>query len=280
MSEENNYLVSYSGGKTSSYMSKLIKENWSDRNIHFVFANTGQENEKTYEFVEKVDKEFDLGVTWVEAVVNPELGKGIRHKVVNFETASRDGRPFEDFIAKHGIPNKALPQCTWRLKVEPIASYMKEVLKGEKYTTCIGIRKDETRRVSKGATKNRIAYPLVDVWPTDKWEINDFWEEMPFNLEIQEHQGNCSWCWKKSNKKLIRLIQESPEIFDFPRKMEEKYRYFRAEADRGRVFFRGERSTDDLFKMAEFMTATPLFDNLDDEDSGCSESCELYDMEE
>ncbi len=78
-------LVSFSGGETSAYMAKWLIDNKSDKyEMAFVFANTGEENEETLNFVNRCDKEWNLGVVWIEAKVNPESGKGTRHKIVNY----------------------------------------------------------------------------------------------------------------------------------------------------------------------------------------------------
>ena len=80
-------LVSFSGGETSAYMSWWLKTYMSHvYDFVFVFANTGQESEKTLEFVNKVDKEFDLGVVWVEAVVRYSVrAYGEKHYFTNYD---------------------------------------------------------------------------------------------------------------------------------------------------------------------------------------------------
>ena len=121
-------VVSFSGGKTSGLMAKLMKENYIDmgyKNIIFLFANTAQENEKTLQFVNKCDIKYGLGVVWLEADVVHKQRVGTKHKVVSFETASRNGEPFEDMIKKFGIPNKHYPHCTRELKQRPIYSYLR-----------------------------------------------------------------------------------------------------------------------------------------------------------
>jgi hypothetical protein len=66
--------------------------------------------------------------------------------------------------------------------------------------------------------------------------------------------------------------------------MEEKHGRTGAGADQGesRVFFRGHTSTIQLFKLAELGVAPKTIDprqmNLD-LNGGCTESCELYPME-
>lgn len=279
-----NLFISFSGGKTSAYMThKILSSDYVNNydKIVVVFANTGQEHEKTLEFVNNCDKFLNFNTVWIEADISQEKGVGVRPKIVNYKTASRDGKPFEDACAKYGIPNMISPQCTARLKTDPMHYYIKSVLNwGKNYETAIGIREDEKRRVSKNATENKIVYPLIDWFPSDKIDVNSFWEEMPFTLEIKEHQGNCVWCWKKSIKKHFMLLNENPEWFDFPDKMEQLYSHVRLDGDgQPQYFFRGKKSTQMLKKewsIVKIQNAKQysLFD--DDENSGCSESCELY----
>jgi hypothetical protein len=272
--------ISFSGGATSGYMTWHLLNEFKHLydEVVVIFANTGQETEETLRFVDNCDKYFGFNTVWVEAVVNPTSRVATQHTAVTYETASRKGEPFEDVIKKYGIPNQSFPHCTRELKLHPIYSYMKSIgwEKGS-FDTAIGIRMDETRRVSKFAEVSRIIYPLVDLIPSDKQDVNDWWEEQPFQLGIAEHRGNCKWCWKKSLKKHIRLIQESPEIYDFPRRMEESYPKNGSNPHNlSRVFFRGNRSTNDLFNLAAATEVQPTRNENLDEDSGCSESCEVY----
>lgn len=317
-------VVSFSGGKTSAFMAVKLKEKYPHVKFVFIFSNTGQECEETLEFIRKCDEYFGLNVVWVEAVVNPEHGKGITHKVVDFESASRNGEPFEAHIAKSGITNANKPQCSDRLKKLVIEDYKKKNnLKGA--THCIGMRADEPNRVLNKSKRNSLAglgltsdqincfaglndnykkvfstllgvdeniikkgflsgynlwYPLF-AWGYDKQDVNDFWESMPFTLEIEEHQGNCKTCWKKSDKKLWLIAIEEPEKFDFMKRMEEKYQDIKPNNDgKPRVFFRRHRSAKDLIEESKHMDAYSLRKMIgysQDDDSGCSESCEAYD---
>ena len=107
--------ISFSGGRTSAVMTKLCVDKFSKtHDIAIVFANTGCEHDNTLKFVDQCDKHFGWNVVWVEAVVNPEKGKGIRHKMVTFKTASRNGKPFQDYIKKEGLPGPSnLKARTW-----------------------------------------------------------------------------------------------------------------------------------------------------------------------
>lgn len=285
-----NLSISFSGGKTSAYMTRWLLDNKTVdfEKIVITFANTGQENEQTLEFVDRCDKEWGLGVVWLEAVTNPERGQGTRHKIVTFETASRNGEPFEDYIKKHGIPNQAFPKCTGELKLAPMRSYLRSLgWKNGTYKTAIGIRIDEMDRVSSKMEKENLIYPLVEYTKATKQMINLWWERQPFTLNLQEHQGNCKFCWKKSKRKLLTLAADTPEVFEFPMRMEELHKFAGAWKNpnpEGRVFFRNNTSTKQLLEEAKqpFRRWTPekihfdLFDYELDSAGGCSESCEVY----
>jgi len=288
-----NLSISFSGGKTSAFMTKWLLDNKRDEydEIIVTFANTGQEREETLEFVNKCDKEFGFNTVWLEAVVNPEVGKGTRHKIVTFETANRNGDVFESFIKKHGIPNPAFPKCTDELKLCPMRSYIRSIgWKNKDYRTAIGIRSDEMDRVSAKFVEQRLYYPLCWDIKMSKVSVAHWWEQQSFNLQLQEHEGNCSWCWKKSKRKLLTLAQDMPELFNFPALMESKHGKAGAmhrknpEQD-ARVFFRKRQSTLDLLaesklpfeRYADNMKITLKgFDADMDSAGGCSESCEVF----
>jgi hypothetical protein len=240
-----------------------------------IFANTGQEREETLIFVQQCADHWGWNVVWVEAVVQHGKRQASAHRVVDYASASRDGAPFEDVITKYGIPNHSYPHCTRELKLNPMKSYLAS--QGwDDYQTAVGIRADEARRRSPGAEKKGVVYPLIDWFPTTKDEVNDWWGEQPFRLKLEAHQGNCSWCWKKSFRKHMQLLDESPDIYDFPERMEAEHGLAGHNVDgTRRVFFRGHRSTQHLRGMQELIGSDCRMPGMD-EDSGCSESCDIY----
>ena len=214
--------VSFSGGRTSAYMCWWLISNYSDKyNFIFIFANTGLEHEKTLEFVNKCDKEFGLNLIWVEAVAH-EGRKGCTHKIVNFETASRNGEPFEGVIKKYGIPNQDYPHCNRELKLNPMNSYLRESFK-DRPVFAIGIRADELDRINPEYDSKKLVYPLAFWHPTTKEEVRHWCKDQDFDLEIPEHMGNCVTCWKKSDRKLMTVAKHEPERFDFFARMEKLY---------------------------------------------------------
>lgn len=228
-----NLLVSFSGGETSAFMAQWIQKHLEDKvykNVVYVFANTGLENEQTLEFVKKCDDHFNFKTKWIQA--RTRIGrKSTSYWHIDFETAARKGEPFEELIQKYGIPNQAMPHCTRELKQNPIKAFARDYFNGEKYDTAIGIRSDEADRMNAKAQENGFIYPLINrqMIPTTKPMVNFFWKQMPFRLELKGYQGNCLTCWKKSDKKLFQIVKENPQAFEFMDRMEETYPFIGTE---------------------------------------------------
>jgi hypothetical protein len=261
-------LVSVSGGKTSGMMAiKLWQEKQKEWDLYFVFANTGLENFETLAFVDKISIHFRIFITWVEAVVFPDERKGTAAQIVNITSASKSGEPFEQIISKYGVPNMKYPHCTRELKERPIHAWAKALFGDAEYYTAIGIRADEADRINPKAKEMKFIYPLISIWPTNKQMVDEFWQKQPFNLELKPYQGNCKTCWKKSDKKLFRIANETPEAFSFFDRMEEQY-------GKGYTFFRGNRSTQDILTQAK--EASKQTEIQFDEDLIGGDSCEVY----
>lgn len=278
-----NLFVSFSGGETSAYMTQLLLREWRERydKILVGFANTGQEAEQTLEFVDRCEKHFAFECAWIEAKINPDKGpgKGTRHKVTSFADAAREGEPFEAFIAKYGIPGPSHPQCSKELKVRPLASWLlrEHGWKQGTYDEAIGIRADEAHR-QRAVKGRKLVYPLAEgEFACTKEDINRFWAAQPFRLELRGYQGNCKWCWKKTLRKHLTIIEENPEWFDFPEAMERKY----GTGDNPRRFFRQHRTVSDLRLLAVTTDFTAATDDkllgLDEgAEDGCQESCDAF----
>jgi hypothetical protein len=250
--------VSFSGGRTSALMTAVVLTEYRDRRGHDVrvaFANTGQEHEKTLEFVDKCDREWGLGVTWLEAVIDPRKGAPRTYRTTTFAEAARTGAPYEAATAKYGLPGAKWLWCTSILKTVPLDQHATATFgcKPGHYHTAVGIRADEIDRVSIAALDKGFIYPLADLGVT-KADVLSWCAAQPWDLEVPELQGNCTWCWKKSDRKLFTLALDNPEAFDFPRMLEERYQRVGPDindTDRPRRFlWRGQRTTDELFAQA------------------------------
>lgn len=275
--------ISFSGGKTSAFMTRLLLERYAGTHeIIVTFANTGQEHPETLEFIKRCDDYFGFKTVWLEAVVHHGERKSCSHRVVDYATADRDGKVFEAVISKYGIPNKIFTCCNREMKLRVMESYIKSIgwVKGE-YSTAVGIRGDEMDRVSLPGIAAGLFYPCVDNG-VRKETVREWWKLQPFNLNIPEHWGNCVTCFKKSNRKLLTIARELPEAFAFNRRMESLHSWTGAgTTEKPRKFFRGDLTTDEL------LATTPAnfepfiddkfipFDPDLDLGGGCGASCEI-----
>lgn len=220
--------ISFSGGRTSAYMLwRVLQSNHGLPDDCVVcFANTGKEEAATLRFVQRCSEEWDVPIVWVEYTPHEETRQ--RFKVVNFETASRQGEPLEAVIrAKQYLPNPVTRFCTVETKIRTIANYLLSIgfaesqAEGERISM-IGIRADEPLRAAKIADKWRVPLYLAGV---DVHQVGEFWGRQPFNLELPTYNGrtlagNCDLCFLKPANQVFTLIKEKPDRAIWWAKME------------------------------------------------------------
>lgn len=221
--------ISFSGGRTSAYMLwRFIEANDGLPDDCIVtFANTGKEAEETLEFVRDCGKYWDVPIVWLE-YTQAEKPKD-RFKVVDFDTAARNGEPFEALIHdKKYLPNPVTRFCTGQLKIRVIGNYLYSIGHCEKPShgekmSIVGIRADEQRRAAKIEPHRR---PLVAAGVT-KETVSQFWREQPFDLGLPNvngvtPHGNCDLCYLKGSTLIESLILEKPSRADWWAEQEEK----------------------------------------------------------
>ena len=226
-------LVTFSGGETSAFMGNwLNKKMQNEYEMLFVFANTGVESNETLEFVHKCEKEFGLDIKWIEAKVYHNQRKSTGFKIVDYNSATRNtdwknttDTPFEEVVKKYGIPNHSRLHCTRELKMTPIKNYAKSIWGKEKYYLALGIRIDEIDRMNAKKDELRLVYPLIqkNMQPMTKKHINFWWDQQKFRLILKGYQGNCGACYKKSNNKLMQMVKDDINYFEFLDYLENKY---------------------------------------------------------
>jgi len=210
--------ISFSGGRTSAYMLwRVLQSNGGKLPDETVvcFQNTGKEREETLEFVRDCSQNWDVPITWLEFADSET-----QFKVVDFESASRNGEPFEALIRKRKyLPNPMVRYCTVELKVRTGHRYLKSIGWTE-WDSMLGIRADEERRLAKignqdyGKHEEKVA-PLGKAGIT-KGDIGQFWREQSFDLMLpnvngETPWGNCDLCFLKSGAKVASLIAQEPE---------------------------------------------------------------------
>lgn len=223
--------ISFSGGRTSAYMLYKVLECGGGQlpnDTKIVFANTGKEDEATLKFVQACSDNWNVPIIWVEYQHEEP-----NFKVVNFETASRNGEPFEDLIrngSRRYLPNPMTRYCTVDLKIKAAQRYLFSI-GWKNWDNLVGIRADESRRVAKiranpsNGNKGITRFmPLAEAGVT-KEMVSEFWKNQSFDLKLPNmngvtYHGNCDLCYLKGGSQVLSLIAEKPERAIWWAKME------------------------------------------------------------
>lgn len=213
--------IGVSGGRTSGLMlRKVLDANGGKLPPDAIacFENTGKEMEETLVFIRDMALHWGVPITWLE-YRNDEQG----FAVVNYETASRNGEPFEAIIEKRGyLPNSMARFCTVELKIRTLHKYIKKSLGWEEWDQMVGIRADEPKRVVKIRARpspeiaaETMIIPMADAGIT-KSDVAAFWRAQPFDLNLPNINGttpwgNCDLCFLKGANQVFTMIQEQPK---------------------------------------------------------------------
>jgi len=286
LQDNKNIFCSVSAGYSSVMMAIKIKEWYPDHNIIYAMANVSKERSESLDFMNKCDKYFGLNMTWIEAVFNMKSGDGVDFKIVYYDELKRDGEIYEQGIKKLGIASKINPWCNRDMKIVPLKKFADSIFGLNNYSIAVGLRSDEMDRVKEAYLTNNTFYPLLDNGITTK-DRNKFWKDKPIQITIPAYKGNCDMCFKKSNRKLMTILNEEPNIIDWWEEMTIKYSKIPIEGkdaynyyaeNGGMNFFRSNLSIPELVNMAsepfrkandEYVYENDLFDVEEDCGSGC-----------
>jgi 3'-phosphoadenosine 5'-phosphosulfate sulfotransferase (PAPS reductase)/FAD synthetase len=215
-------IINFSGGRTSAYLTKRLIEEGGDYLV--TFQNTGKELPQTLDFVNECDKRWNLGIVWLE------YRRPATFEVVTYETASRNGEPYDQLLEQRpsAIPNMQFRYCTMELKIMTLKRYLKSIGVTD-YTSFNGIRYDEPRRWQKVKDSDiDVELPLVS-WKITKADVLNWWKGQEFDLLVNEPYGNCDCCFLKGKGKLATIAKEKPELFDWWISKESKGRQWKKE---------------------------------------------------
>ena len=219
-------LISFSGGRTSAYMLKMILDAHGGTlpdDVHVAFANTGKEREETLRFVHECATRWNVKVRWLEFVTNLRRpGAAARFEEVGYNSASRNGEPLSRLIARKQALFSTIRGrwCTEACKVGVLQDFMETVgFPRGSYTEVLGFRADERDRVYELPRKPRsadlsLAFPLAAAG-VRKGDVLRWWEAQPFDLMIPRGTGNCDHCPFVSDKSRIARARMNPEGLDW-----------------------------------------------------------------
>lgn len=259
-------LWSFSGGRTSAYMLWRALQAYGGKlpDAHVVaFANTGKEREETLRFVYECGSRWGVEIAWLE------WRRGDKFERVGFNSAARNGEPFEALIeAKHAVPNSFMRFCTEDLKVTVMRGFVRS-LGWERCANPVGLRRDEGKRVAKQMARNatdklwEVHAPLHDAGVTRE-DVMEFWSSQDFDLDLHPYEGNCDLCFMKGERILERLIRDDPDRAAWWRAQEAKI---------GHQFKKGRRSYQEMAEHVRKSPLLPIIDPDEEHDAECGLWC-------
>lgn len=271
------HVVSFSGGRTSAYLvhlmeQKRINDGWD---VEYVFMDTGAEHPKTYEFIRNVVSHFGIKLTCLKSKISEQLGVGPKYEVVSLDCIGWDLAVWKSMTSKHGNPYIGGAFCTERLKYEPFRKYCVDHFGKGNYTTWLGIRVDEKRRLK---AKAGFKY-LAEISSMTKHDIIGWWREQRFDLEIEDWLGNCVFCFKKSLPKISAAMLQEPELLKQWKEVIDSSDVRQVRNESERVIYRGKLDIDSVLELNEGRTVDQVVSSIR-LNRGCAveqgESCELF----
>jgi len=225
-------LISFSGGRTSGYMLKHIRDAHGGTlppDLVVACCNTGKERPEWFDFVRDCSEHWGIPIVMLEWIPE-EPG----YQIVGSNSAARNGEPFEAMlrhpvkrkdgsVGRRPLPTVIASSCTTNLKTRLKWKYARRHLGWPTYTNAIGFRKDEEHRATSALkyaeTGEIVVFPMVDVGVTER-DVMAWWAEQPFDLKSGQYEGNCDLCFKKSAGKISRIMRDNPELADWWIKVE------------------------------------------------------------
>lgn len=193
--------------------------------VFVLYANTGKERLETLDFIHEIEQRWGVRIYWLERRDYPKGERGVpyfmRYLIKNYDTASREGEPFDTLIKKYGyLPNPRMRFCTQELKIRVMSAFMRARCY-DTFTMVEGLRHDEPRRIAKMAARNattREIYderaPLHEDGITEA-DVMAFWSQQPFDLQLEQHEGNCDLCFLKTVAKKQRIAKDHPHLLQW-----------------------------------------------------------------
>jgi hypothetical protein len=281
--EKLTHVVSFSGGRSSAvlvYLMEIARQRFNWR-VKYIFCDTGVEHPQTYRFIRNMVKFWGIDLIILRLKVNPELGQGNSYEV--FEpndlmdsTKMPPFQPFFDCLVKYGVPTIAGPYCSERMKKDVFNAYCKDHFGKGQFVTWLGMRSDEPTRTKP---KEGIRY-LADLIDIEKADVIRWWKKQPFDLELDEFEGNCLFCVKKSTQKIAAVIRTNPNFYLMWKYYIKSAQVRIKEGYDKNIMYRGHMSLNGISTMYEGYSDEEIISRLISsrrEDVGsCSESCEAF----
>ena len=189
--EEENIVISFSGGKDSTVTADLVIKALSNPSLVHIFGNTTLEFPSTVEYANRYRESHPLAI---------------------FQIAKNDEQVFYDVCEDIGPPARMMRWCCSMFKTGPITRVINSMYRNQQILTYYGIRKSESvsrskyNRIEDDAESVKIQQQTV-ASPIFFWKDIDIWlymlaEEIDFNTayRLGYDRVGC-WCCPNNNQR-------------------------------------------------------------------------------
>lgn len=233
-------MISVSGGKDST-ATLLLALNGCVKNVYPVFADTGNEHEITYQYLEYLENKLSISIRRVKADFSKQIEnkrihtlekwrlEGVSESIIEraSKTLVATGNPFLDLcIWKGRFPSTKARFCTDELKVSPITNEVVFPLlkQYDIIESWQGIRWDESSARSKYVEREGIEPDALRVFayrPILSWNANDVFnycaeydvEPNPLYLQGMGRVG-CMPCINARKDEIKNISARFPEVIE------------------------------------------------------------------
>jgi len=217
------HILALSGGKDSSALAVYMRG--KVEHMEYVFCDTGEELEETYEYISKLQDYLCSEITWLKS--------------------EKDFRYYVD-LYNGVLPDARTRWCTRMLKLKPYEEFIGD----DPVISYVGIRADEPHRKGYISTKPNIQtrFPFIE----DNIRLEDvarILEEsglgVPDYYNWRSRSG-CYFCFYQQKREWIGLHETHPDLFEKAKQFEK----FDPETGERYTWNQGE-SLDELLKRKE-----------------------------
>ena len=184
-------ILSLSGGKDSTALAIYMRDRVA--NMEYVFCDTSQELDETYDYLEKLEAYLGQPIVRLKQSENA----------------------FDDLLkARRGfLPSPQMRWCTEQLKIRPFEKYVGD----EPVINYVGIRADENRKGYISSKPNLIAkYPFIEDG-INKEDVARILEEsglgFPDYYKWRSRSG-CYFCFFQQRIEWVGLLEEHPALYE------------------------------------------------------------------
>jgi len=200
--------LSFGAGVNTTALLLLYPEVYYDE---VIFADTGAELPKTYEYIDEYVKPFlkDIGIKFTVVRGNEKGMSSLEEYCIYYKI----------------VPSMQVRWCTEKFKLDPIAKYLKKTKKGDEYPiiALLGITYEEKDRIKESPYLWQVnEYPLVQRKLTRQDSIRII---RSYGWSVPPRSG-CFFCPFQSSVQLRFLYLHYPELYERAIRLEENSQQF------------------------------------------------------